>query len=622
MRLRFLRSVASAHVPSIASPGVDWLIYAFVLLVGTFQLTHYTRTADFVADVTYPDLAHSILEQGAYQLRFLPQTVFPPGFPFILALVGRVSGFTPAGLFPVIAVSTALGLIFAYLLLRRVGGRGVAAVACLLFGSSPVLFVFNTTVVSPEMSYFLASMLVLFLALKIDDAGPGRVSIAWILLLSLCVVLAVLIRSVGVALVMGLGAWCATSLLISSELGWRRIKRFSVPLLFGLAAQLSWGEWAQDHQVLEWQLPGYPNSYFSQLKVKDGQHPELGEAHIGDIPRRVAQNIVTRTVSLGQVLTHRYISGFWPSPAICGVVILISIGLASSFRNAGQLHDWYFLWYELIFLFWPWDTKDRFLFPVVPLAVLYLWRGAKVLWNYSTRHPKIAGVCLVLAASFLALRSAEFAFRVTTLTTNMRHAMADRLEPVAATLFWVILAVIGAGMLAYPALRSSRMGAALAWLRRHTESNVSLPMQFVLILAIALLVEQGARQILIRGRDNLQPEITGEPMYPEIEASAWIKTHEPGDRVIMAREPEFVFHYTQRRVVWFPPISDPDVLMDGIRRHHVAVVVVAHHSPSYWLPTEEDSFQSLLRSYGTSFQLRHQGPENWIYEVVPPQDER
>jgi len=622
MQLRFLPPVEIAHVPSLARPGVDWAIYAFVLILGGFQLTHYTRTADFVADPTYPDLARSILEHGAYQLRFLPQTTLPPGFPFILALIGRVTGFTPAGLFPVIAVSTALGLVFAYLLLRRVGGRGVAAVACLLFGTSPALFMFNTTAVFPEMPYFLASMLVLVLALKIDDTRPGRVSIVWILLLSLCVVLAVLIRSVGIALVMGLGAWCATSLLISSELGWRRIKRFSVPLLFGLAAQLSWGAWAQDHQVLEWQLPGFPNSYFSQLKVKDGQHPELGEAKVGDIPRRVAQNLVTRTVLLGQVLTHRYIREFWPSPAICGVVILISIGLANSFRNAGQLHDWYFLWYEVIFLLWPWDTKERFLFPVVPLAVLYLWRGAKAVWNYSVRRPKIAGLSLVLTGSYLALRCTEFAFRATPLTANMRHGMADRLEPVAAAFFWVLLAVIGAGMLAYPALRSSRLSTAQACLRKLSESKVSLPIRIALILAVTLLAVQGARQIVIRGRDNLQPEITEQPTYPEIEASAWIRTHEPVDRVIMAREPEFVFHYTQRRVVWFPPISDPHVLMDGIRRHHVAVIVVAHHSPSYWLPTEEDCFQSLLKSYGTSFRLRHQGPENRVFEFVPPQDGR
>src|SRR5208283_4332278 len=81
----------------------DVAVYIFILLMGVFQLTHYPHSADFIYDVTYPDLARSILEKGSYQLRFLPQTTFPPGFPLILAAVGLVFGLSPAALFPVVA---------------------------------------------------------------------------------------------------------------------------------------------------------------------------------------------------------------------------------------------------------------------------------------------------------------------------------------------------------------------------------------------------------------------------------------------------------------------------------------------------------------------------------------
>jgi hypothetical protein len=407
---------------------------------------------------------------------------------------------------------------------------------------------------------------------------------------------------------------------MSSDLGWRRIKRFWAPLALGLTAQLIWGAWASEHQILEWQLPGYPNSYLSQLEVKNGQHPELGMARVADIPSRVARNVVARTLTFGEVLTHRYLSQFWSSPAVCGVLILISIGLASSLRNAGQLHDWYFLCYELIFLMWPWETKDRFLFPIVPLAFLYLCRGGKVVQSYAIRRPRIVGMCLVLIGSLLSLSSAGFALRVMTFPVNMRHALADRVEPVAAALFWALLTVLGVAILAYPALRRLWFGAELVRLRRLAESEAPILLRFALVLGVALLIGSGARQIVITGRGNLRPDITQTALYPEIEASAWILAHESSRRVIMAREPEFVFHYTHRRVVWFPPISDPKVLMDGIRRHRVDVVIVAHHSPSYWLPPEDDCFQALLHVYGNSFQLRHEGTDNWVYEVLPPQD--
>ena len=59
-----------------------------------------------------------------------------------------------------------------------------------------------------------------------------------VLLLSVTIVLAVLIRSVGVALVAGLGTWIATSLLSVPTVGWRRLRKFLLPLVLGLAAQL------------------------------------------------------------------------------------------------------------------------------------------------------------------------------------------------------------------------------------------------------------------------------------------------------------------------------------------------------------------------------------------------
>jgi len=600
--------------------GADWAVYIFILLLGVFQFTHYTRTADLLADTSYPDLARSILEQGSYQIRFLPQTTLPPGLPLILAMIGRFVALTTAVLFRVIAVSTTLGLIAAYELLRRVEGRGVAATACLLFGSSASLFVFNTALVYPEMPFFLASILALLLALKIDHAKQGKALIGWEVLLGVVLGLAVLIRSVGIALLVGICAWGVMSLLLAPADGRRRIRRFAIPLVMGLAAQLSWSVWAQRHQTLEWQLPGYPESYITQLKVKDGQEPELGLAHLGDIPRRVGRNLVMRTVSLGQILTRRHISLFWSSPAISGVIILIVAGLASSLRNGGQLHDWYFLWYETVFLLWPWETRDRFLFPVVPLACLYLWRGVKAFKSISVHHPKIVGLCIAVAGSLLSLSSAAFAFGISTFAADSQHITSDQLQPFAATLFWGALAVGGFGTFLFHSRRDSQEDTpAFAFFSRIVQSETPRPLRYLAVLTVAALVVSGTKQIKARGRDNLHPDITAQAFYPEMEAAEWIRAHEPSDRVLMAREPEFVFHYTRRHVVWFPPISDPQVLMDGIRRFHVDVVVVAHHPDSYWRPPEDVCFQSLLHAYGSTFLLSHQGPDYWIFDVAAPQ---
>jgi len=600
----------------------DLAVYALILLMGAIQFIGYPHTADFLTDPGYPDLARSILEQHSYQFDYLPETTLPPGLPLVLALVGRFFGLGPSVQFRVIAVSTTLGLTVAYDLLRRVEGRGLAAVACLLFGSAPALFGFSAGVIFPEMPFFLASMLALWLAVKIDRAGSRRVPVAWMLLLGVALVMAVLIRSVAIALLMGLGTWILTSLLVVPEMGRRRLKKFLLPLLLGVVAQLGWSAWAQRHQILEWQLPGYPQSYMSQVTVKNGQYPELGMASLGDIPSRVERNLVTRTAGFGEILTRRYISPFWSSPAIIGVLILIVLGLASSFRNAGELHDWYFLWYEAIFLLWPWDYRDRFVFPVVPLGCLYLWRGVKFLKDYSIRRPKAVGLWFFLGGSILGIASAAFAFRILALTVETDHPRGDHLQPIAAAFFWALFAAIGFMMFRSSSLRESGDDSPpFSWLRRMAKLETSLSLRVVAILALAVLVGSGLATQWVWARRNMSPDIKEQASYGEIEAAGWIRTHEPSNQVIMARDQDMFFHYTGgRRVVWFPPISDPNVLMDGIRRHHVGVLVLMNPPLRYWLPTEDMCFQSLDRAYGSAFHLSHQDPNYRVYEVVLPPD--
>jgi len=601
------------------SSWVDFGVYASILAVGMLQLFCFPHSSDFLNDPGYPDLAQSILQRHSYQFDYLPETTLPPGLPMILALVGRFFGLAPAAEFPVIAVSCALGLLVAYKLLRRVEDRGVAAAACLLFGSCPALFVFSTNIIFPEMPYFLASMLVLLLAVKIDRAKLGHFPIGEIVLLGIALIMAVLIRSVGVALLAGLAAWLVISLFESRETGRRRLNRFLIPLVLGVAVQLGWSLWAQRHQVLEWQLPGYPQSYLSQLKVKNGQDPELGLATLGDIPSRVERNIVTRAAGLGQILTRRYISPFWPSPAIAGVLILIALGLASSFRKGGELHDWYFLGYEAIFLLWPWDYRDRFLFPIVPLACLYLWRGVKMLRANLIQRPKAFGAAVFVTAAVLGVSSAAFALRQVRFTVETGHPRGDHLQPVAAVFFWTLVAVMGLAIFALCSRRRVRSGAPpVPWLTRISGPRISGALQVAGVLIVAVLVGSGLAGQGAAARFNLRGDIKEQASYGEIEAAEWIRTHEPPDRVIMARDQDMFFHYTGRRVVWFPPISDPSVLFDGIQRYHVGIVVVTYPPSRYWVPSEDVCFQALLRTHNGAFHLDHHDPKYEVYEVDLP----
>ena len=51
---------------------------------------------------------------------------------------------------------------------------------------------------------------------------------------------------------------------------------------------------------MEWPLPGYPGAYLEQVKLKSGNHPELGIAKWSDIPARVNTNLLVET----EILAH------------------------------------------------------------------------------------------------------------------------------------------------------------------------------------------------------------------------------------------------------------------------------------------------------------------------------
>jgi hypothetical protein len=591
----------------------DLVVYSLILLFGMLQFAYYERVPDFVNDTMYTDLAKAILEKGSYEFDYSPETTLPPGLPLILALVAKWAGFGPVAFFHVMAVSATLGSIAAYELLRRTEGRMVGAVICLLLGSSTAVFRWSTQIVFAELPFFLFSMLVLLLVLKIDRTVPGMARIGWTLLLSCAIVLTVLIRSVGVTLLIAMCTWIAASFFVDPALGRRRVRWALIPLALGLCTQLAWTQWAQHRRTFEWQLGGWPHSYVDQLKVKSGNHPELGTVQLSDIPGRIGHNAVLSSAELGRVLTGLWISGLWFSPAVISVLVLIVIGLGTSLRTGGQLHDWYFLWNEITFLAWPWDPEQRFLYPILPLACLYLWRGAKTLKNYSARRPERLAQCLVTCGAFLTLSSLVFTLWIFR-SAPFASARMDHAQAVGSILFWIIVTAFGLRAVKAPSPPNFGGSGVLVSSNRLDGWKAPTSLRNAAMVALAVLIGLHAQQQVHIGRENTTFDITKQPYYPEIEAAQWIGAHEPSDRVVMARKEDLVVHYSGHRAVWFPPISTADVLMDGIQRLHVTLVVVAHHW-KYFQPDEDACFSSLLQAYGERFRLVHRGPEVEVYEV-------
>ena len=390
---------AGGQCSGLPISSFDFGVCALLLFFGVFFFASCLKTSDFVNDSTYPDLAKFLVVNHSYQQFSRPETLNPPGFPFVLAIVGMIAGFTPAVFLHLFAIFGTFALLVSYWLLRQVECRGLAAIACLLLASSRFMFTASTQLVFSHMPYFASSIMSLLLALKLGRNKPLRDSILWMLLLGATLLFTIMVRTAGVAMLAGIVWWVPASFLSRRAVARRRLTHFLHPLAMGASAILVWTIWANHREFSEWPLPGYPQSYVAQLTAKDGNHPELGYAQLSDLPARAKKNLLTWSTGLAVVLSHKEANpSYWPSPAVIGVIGLGIIGLSSSLLNGGgQLRDWYFLFYAAMYALWPWNFEWRFLLPIVPLGCMHLWRGAKVLTGFAKQQPRLAGFCFLLA---------------------------------------------------------------------------------------------------------------------------------------------------------------------------------------------------------------------------------
>jgi hypothetical protein len=588
----------------------DWkdvAVYVFLIGLGAMEVFLARRSADFAAggDATYTELAKSILAGTGYGFNFKPETMLPPGFPYLLAWMTKVFGGSHTVLVSTMGVFTALALIFSYEALRRVENRAVGATICLLLGSSPVFFRFSTTLLYSDMPYFFSSMLLVWAIMHLDSTVASKQSRTFWWFFCLIVLLAtVIVRSTGIALLAGIIGWQTISALRDMTTAQRRLLVFGPLLILGMGVQMTWMHWALAHQYSEWPIHGYQENYLAQLRIKNGNDPELGMASWKDVLARPIQNADDRAAELWTLVTRKPIAPAWYSPTTALPIVLVLLGLGASFwKSGGGILEWYFLSYEAMYLFWPWSFEERFLLPVAPLACLYLWRGGVLAGRCASSRPRLlaaAGIAVAVAGAASAL----------VWGAHVQHPSAR-----GCVAIWGLIALASAVLLLSNG-KPNRTFSALAQ-KTLSLSGRAVPLWQALAGAVVImLVVLGVAMQLRIGHENLHFHPEDSSLYPNIGAAQWLRENTASSAVVMAREDDIVYHYGERRVIWLPPSTDAQLLMGGIRRYHVQYVVVVNGYDSYWKPSADQCFDVVSKAYPASFQLVYQMPHADIYQVV------
>jgi hypothetical protein len=591
---------------------MDALVFVLILALMALPFFFYERAPDFVnSDVHYMDLADSLLHSHSYSANFTHEGLVPPGLPIILASVCATLSCTHDILLRTMPVFLALGYLLSYELLRRQRGRLIAAVSCLLLAASPSIFPWVTSRLWPIFPYFCTSMTILLLIPKLEASRRRGYTLLLGVLLCLLLVATVMIESIGIALVAAILAWLALSFPWKVASARLLVKRF---LPIALVALMAEGLWLhQGGNLKEWPLPGFPDGYLSQLKVKDGNNPELGFATPMDFVFRVEKNLKDGAIFLGETFLHRWINPSWASLVPTSLVLLIFCGLASSLsRSDSRLCALYFIFFECVYLLWPWFSGVvRFAVAVLPLAYLYVAEGVLAILKWSRQYPRRLGVLFFPVSIVLALFSAREGW-----SAGAGHGFQAKFSAI----FWIVGAFLCArltwngsllplGRLSWPQSSSNELTFAGGLSFR--------PIQGVLSVLVAYLALTGVAAEIAIGRENLSSGLSMFENAPEIQAAHWIMSHTDAYAVIASGQNSLIYHYSKRRVVWFPPISNPNVLMAGILRHHISYLVVIERGVYYYLPPETTCFALLYAAYPKSFRLVQESGSVKIYQVVP-----
>lgn len=300
---------------------------------------------------------------------FAREAFYPPLFPLALALGGAAHDIAWAHVLTALLLAAALPVL--YLLgARWLESRWAALLATLCIALLPSLWINAKGILSEPLFCLL-----LALALLVQEGKEGR---AKTVALSVLLAALVLTRTAGVALVAAYAMWA-----VLRGSGSESKLRLATPALVAL---LAYGAWIalRPASVADENL---------RLLLERQPWRDLA-ATLGTQLRAVAEAWIGSLVVFwvdGQPL-RLLLAGVLGAAALAGLALRL---------RAGKADGWMMAAYFALYLGWPFaDQMERFLFPVLPILVLYAFSSAGAGLRALGRPPALAhGVAALMLLS-------------------------------------------------------------------------------------------------------------------------------------------------------------------------------------------------------------------------------
>ena len=348
------------------------------LIAAVFDPTIFTGGDNGV----YVALSRSLVELQAYlsihEPVAYPHTYYPPGYPVILA-IGRLLGIEPWVPIKWITVAFSVaGVGLSYLYVRRRSSQGVALFAGVVVAMAPGLLALGHTELS-DVPFWALLMLSLWALEGVPREARGRVVVA-----GLAMAAGYLTRTAALPLVVGAIGW----LLLE-----RRWTQAAIFASLVLSAMGGWSWWTSANAE--------GNVYGNQFWYLDPYQPELGRAALTDLLARIPENVRV----YGGIMLPLLFRGE-RGPLAFGLTFLglAVAGWALRLRRPGLGETLFPLYGGMLLLLPPAWAGERYMLPIVPLALAYVAEAA--LWPLRRAGPAVRVPAVALGTLLFVLLAA------------------------------------------------------------------------------------------------------------------------------------------------------------------------------------------------------------------------
>lgn len=286
---------------------------------------------------------------AAVAAAFPAEAYHPPLFPLLLALAGAAHDFARAHVLNALLVAACTPFVYA-LGARWLDSRGGALAAALAFVLLPGVWVEARGILSEPL--FSLVLLATLWALEASLPARTRGAILGALFCALC-----LTRSAGVVLAIAYAAWAATRPASARE----RLGE-ALPALAGVAAYAAW-VLLRPLEVVD------INAATAADRLRAILH---GGAPLEALGGGIARQALAMQEAWSGLLLLFWVEGQPARPLLAALLGALALaGLVLRWRR-GRADAWMSTAYLALYLLWPfYDQMTRFLFPLLPVLVLY-----------------------------------------------------------------------------------------------------------------------------------------------------------------------------------------------------------------------------------------------------------